>query len=63
MDHQLTPPLRPKPQSGAALIITLTLLLLITGLAISLFMTANTELQSASQFKNSQGLPSFPTFA
>jgi len=56
MDHQLTPPLRPKPQSGAALIITLTLLLLITGLAISLFMTANTELQSASQFKNSQGL-------
>ena len=56
MDHQLTPPLRPKPQSGAALIVTLTLLLLITGLAISLFMTANTELQSASQFKNSQGL-------
>ena len=56
MDHQLTPPLRSKPQSGAALIITLTLLLLITGLAISLFMTANTELQSASQFKNSQGL-------
>lgn len=56
MDHQLTPPPRPKPQSGAALIVTLTLLLLITGLAISLFMTANTELQSASQFKNSQGL-------
>ena len=56
MDHQLTPPLHPKPQSGAALIVTLTLLLLITGLAISLFMTANTELQSASQFKNSQGL-------
>jgi uncharacterized protein (TIGR02600 family) len=56
MDHQLTPPLRPNPQSGAALIVTLTLLLLITGLAISLFMTANTELQSASQFKNSQGL-------
>ena len=56
MVRQLTPPLRPKPQSGAALIITLTLLLLITGLAISLFMTANTELQSASQFKNSQGL-------
>jgi uncharacterized protein (TIGR02600 family) len=52
----LTPPLHPKPQSGAALIVTLTLLLLITGLAISLFMTANTELQSASQFKNSQGL-------
>ncbi|MFM8716035.1 MAG: hypothetical protein ACKOF3_04505, partial [Spartobacteria bacterium] len=57
MDHHLTPPpLHPKSQSGAALVVTLTLLLLITGLAVSLFMTANTELQSASHFKNSQGL-------
>ena len=42
--------------SGAALVVTLAMLVLLLGLAVGLFLTANSELRSASLYKNSQGV-------
>ena len=42
--------------SGAALVVTLAILVLLLGLTIGLFLTANSELRSASLYKNSQGV-------
>ena len=42
--------------SGAALVVTLAMLVLLLGLTVGLFLTANSELRSASLYKNSQGV-------
>jgi uncharacterized protein (TIGR02600 family) len=53
------PPLvaSPRPKlSGAALVVTLAFLVLLLALTVGLFLTANSELRSASLYKNSQGV-------